>query len=444
MIRMGGVYLLSRENVITKLQIGIYLLNFAAVCLVAGIMTYSLREIVEVMDARNFLKAVQVRPWRPDTILFTSVTCYLMLVVLSGISQLWEDRGKWVRSMIMIGEIGFCIGTTLALNMNYDGLVLLVVADMIRGQKGGRQKLILLLAVTGLYTITDYNLLGRYFGMVPWDSFISYFSVSTQALLRGTRSIFVSMNLVLFILYMVLLIQGEHREKERIRFLNAQLETANLKLKAYAVEAEKNAETRERNRLAREIHDTLGHVLTGIIAGIDACITLIDISPEETRKRLVKIGDVTRQGITDVRRSVSKLRPDVLEKMELEKALTQMLEDLSHNAKAEIGFDNQVHPLKFHEDEEDVVYRVIQEATTNSIRHGHAENIYISIQKKDQWLTITVKDSGKGCEIIEKGFGLRHMEERLKILGGSLEYEGHDGFLITAKIPIRWGEEYDS
>lgn len=438
------MYLLSRENVITKLQIGIYLLNFAAVCLVAGIMTYSLREIVAVMDARNFLKAVQVRPWRPGTILFTSVTCYLMLMVLSGISQLWEDRGKWARSMIMVGEIGFCIGTTFALNMNYDGLVLLVVADMIRGQKGGRQKLILLLAVTGLYTITDYNLLGRYFGMVPWDSFISYFSISTQALLRGTRSIFVSMNLVLFILYMVLLIQGEHREKERIRFLNAQLESANLKLKAYAAEAEKNAETRERNRLAREIHDTLGHVLTGIIAGIDACVTLIDISPEETRKRLIKIGDVTRQGITDVRRSVSKLRPDVLEKMELEKALSQMLDDLSHNAKAEIGFYNQVHPLKFHEDEEDVVYRVIQEATTNAIRHGHAEKIYISIHKKDQWLTITVKDYGKGCEIIEKGFGLRHMEERLKILGGSLEYEGHDGFLITAKIPIRWGEEYDS
>lgn len=373
---------MSRENVIAKLQIGIYLLNFAAVCLVAGIMTYSLREIVAVMDAKSFLKAVQVRPWRPDTILFTSVVCYLFLVVLSGVSQLWEDKGKWVRSFLMIGEIGFCIGTTLALNMNYDGLVLLVVADMIRGQKGGKQKLILLVAVTGLYTITDYNLLGRYFGMVPWDSFISYFSISTQALLRGARSIFVSMNLVLFILYMVLLIQGEHREKERIRFLNEQLEAANIKMKAYAAEAEKNAETRERNRLAREIHDTLGHVLTGIIAGIDACITLIDISPEETKKRLVKIGDVTRQGITDVRRSVKKLRPDVLEKMELEKALTQMLQDISHNTEAEITFDNQVKPLKFHEDEEDVIYRVIQEATTNSIRHGHGQRIMISIEKR--------------------------------------------------------------
>lgn len=435
---------MSRENVIAKLQIGIYLLNFAAVCLVAGIMTYSLREIVAVMDAKSFLKAVQVRPWRPDTILFTSVVCYLFLVVLSGVSQLWEDKGKWVRSFLMIGEIGFCIGTTLALNMNYDGLVLLVVADMIRGQKGGKQKLILLVAVTGLYTITDYNLLGRYFGMVPWDSFISYFSISTQALLRGARSIFVSMNLVLFILYMVLLIQGEHREKERIRFLNEQLEAANLKMKAYAAEAEKNAETRERNRLAREIHDTLGHVLTGIIAGIDACITLIDISPEGTKKRLVKIGDVTRQGITDVRRSVKKLRPDVLEKMELEKALTQMLQDISHNTEAEITFDNQVKPLKFHEDEEDVIYRVIQEATTNSIRHGHGQRIMISIEKKEKWVTITVKDDGRGCDHVEQGFGLRHMEERLKFLGGFLEYKGHNGFLITARIPIRWGEEYDS
>lgn len=59
-------------------------------------------------------------------------------------------------------------------------------------------------------------------------------------------------------------------------------------------------------------------------------------------------------------------------------------------------------------------------------------------------MTITVKDDGRGCDHVEQGFGLRHMEERLKFLGGFLEYEGHNGFLITARIPIRWGEEYDS
>ena len=143
-------------------------------------------------------------------------------------------------------------------------------------------------------------------------------------------------------------------------------------MKEFAVEVEKNAEVRERNRLAREIHDTLGHSLTGIVAGIDACLTMIDISPEATKQQLTKIGNAARQGMTDVRRSVSKLRPDALEKLELEDAIIKMLQDTSAASGTDIRFENEVKPLKFHEDEEEVIYRVVQEATTNAIRHGHA------------------------------------------------------------------------
>ena len=110
-----------------------------------------------------------------------------------------------------------------------------------------------------------------------------------------------------------------------------------------------------------------------------------------------------------------------------------------------ISFEKQVRPLKFHEDEEEAVYRVIQEASTNAIRHGHAARISICIAKKDQWLTVQVKDNGCGCEKVEKGFGLKHMEERLKLLGGKLSWDGsRTGFVIRAEIPIRWGEGYSS
>jgi len=336
----------------------------------------------------------------------------------------------------------FCIGTTIAMNMNYNGLVLLVVADMVRGQKGSRQKVILGIAVVCLYTIVNYNLTGSYFNMIPWESYLTCFRTSTQAFLKGLLSVFSSMNLVLFILYMTMLIQGEYRERERFQTLNEQLEEANKKLKEYAVEAEKNAEVRERNRLAREIHDTLGHSLTGIVAGIDACLTMIDISPNATKQQLEKISNAARQGMTDVRRSVSKLRPDALEKLELEAAIIKMLQDTGAASGTDIQFQNQVKPLKFHEDEEEVIYRVVQEATTNAIRHGHAKKIWIHISKAEQWLTITVKDNGAGCDSVHEGFGLKHMEERLSLLDGSLKYDGKDGFLITARIPIRWGEEY--
>lgn len=432
----------SRENTITKLQIGAYLLNLAAVCLVAGTMNRSILEIVRSMKASAFLNRLQARPWNPGMLLAAAVGCYLCLVCFSCLGQLWEDKSRWARWAMMGAEILFCVGATIAMNMNYDGLVLLVVADMIRGQKGSRQKLILGAGVIALYALVDYNLMGGYLGMVPWESFLGAFGPRIQALLRGIKSVCVSVNLVLFILYMAMLIQGEYRERERIQTLNLQLEEANRKLKLYAAEAERNAETRERNRLAREIHDTLGHALTGIVAGIDACLTILDLSPEAARTQLEKIGEVARQGIRDVRRSVSKLRPDALEKLELEEAILKMLEDLTDTAGVKVSFQNEVTPFHFHEDEEDVIYRVLQEASTNAVRHGHADQIWIQIRKKEQWLTIEVKDNGIGCGQVKKGFGLKHMEERLALLGGSLEYESREGFFICARIPIRWGEEF--
>lgn len=433
---------MNRESVISKLQQAVYLLNLAAVCLVSGIMAYSMYRIVDAMQAEQFLNLIGKCPARPEAIVLTAVACYFCQVFFSSVSQLWESKRRTVRWLILFMEVVFCILATLAMNMNYNGLILLVVADMVRGQKGSRQKIVLGIAIIGLYTILDYNLVGISFSMIPIDSFIFHFSTGIQAAIRGIISLFRSVNLVLFILYLTMLIQDEYQERERIQHLNAQLEEANQKLIKYAVEAERNAETRERNRLAREIHDTLGHVLTGIVAGIDACITMIDISPEATKKQLDKIGDVARQGMTDVRRSVSKLRPDALEKLELEDALTGMLEDMGVASGTKIMFHNEVEPFRFHEDEEEVIYRVIQEATTNSIRHGHAKRVEIIIKKENQWLTITVQDNGSGCENVETGFGLKHMEERLALLNGSLEYDGTNGFRIIARIPIRWGEEF--
>lgn len=420
-----------------------YLLNFGVVLLVSGTMVYSIFAIVDAMKAEAFLNLIQVRPWKPWTCLVMAVFCYLCMVLFSCAVQFWEKKDKMAKRVFLVMEISFCIGAVVAMNMNYNGLVLIVVTDMVRGQKGSRQKLVLGIALVGLYTIVNYNLMSSYFNMIAWDSFLTCYSASTQAFLRGVLSILTSMNLVLFILYMAVLIQGEYQERERIQQLNMQLEEANQKLKEYATEAEKNAEMRERNRLAREIHDTLGHALTGIVAGIDASMTMLDISVEATRGQLEKIGEVARQGITDVRRSVKKLRPDMLEKMDLENAMLKMLEDTGAASGAKIYFHHTVKIFHFHEDEEEVIYRVVQEATTNAIRHGHADRIWIEISKKEQWLTIQVKDNGIGCTLVEEGFGLKHMQERLSLLDGSLSYDGQDGFLVTARIPIRWGEEFE-
>ena len=101
----------------------------------------------------------------------------------------------------------------------------------------------------------------------------------------------------------------------------------------------------ERNRLAREIHDTLGHVLTGITAGADACIQMMDDSPEMARHQMELIADTARNGMNDVRRSVKALRPDSLEKETLSGALNKMCTSMAQSSGAQIQLEESLAGL---------------------------------------------------------------------------------------------------
>lgn len=254
--------------------------------------------------------------------------------------------------------------------------------------------------------------------------------------------------MILFITYVLLLVIRRTDENTKIRLLNHRLEHANDKLsvlneqlKAYASESERMAETRERNRLAREIHDTLGHSLTGIIAGTDACITMMELSPELAKKQLEVIASTARNGMNEVRRSVKALRPDALERFELEEALKNLCAEIQAASHATVDLCIQTENLRLSPDEEDAVYRTIQESLTNAIRHGKATQVSIRMSCEQRRLRIIVQDNGIGCEKVTPGFGLRHMRERLHLLNGTLQTDGTKGFRLEAVIPLRWGDE---
>ena len=252
---------------------------------------------------------------------------------------------------------------------------------------------------------------------------MTYYQTASQSILLGVKNIFTSLNMLVFLLYIISLMRIQFSENEKILNLNEQLNDANeelkqvnLQLEEYAKESERAAEARERNRLAREIHDTLGHSLTGIITGIEACTALMDVAPEATKEQLKAIAEVARQGVTDVRRSVKALRPDALEKMDLEKALIQMMEEMRFATSAEIIYECSARLNCFNEDEENIIYRIVQECITNAIRHGKAKWIKICIDRKFNILKLHIEDNGIGCSHVQKGFGLHHMEERLNLL----------------------------
>jgi Histidine kinase-, DNA gyrase B-, and HSP90-like ATPase./Histidine kinase. len=306
----------------------------------------------------------------------------------------------------------------------------------------------MLLSVAAIL-IADYQLISINFNLYSINDYIGFYDASMQQTLMACYNTVVSVNMVLFIIYCISVIQNQRGTIDEVNTLyeklskaNEDLRIANEQLKEYSKITEKMGETRERNRLAREIHDTLGHTLTGILAGLDACLTTIDISPQETKKQLEMIAGVTRQGINEVRRSVNKLRPDALERLNLESAIRKMIMEVESVSNTRITFVSEV-ALKFDADEEDAIYRVIQESITNAIRHGKATQIRIHIESVNGEIILTIKDNGVGCKEMKKGFGTRHIVERIQMLKGSVEFDGSDGFTVTARIPIRWGENYD-
>ena len=419
-------------------------LNLVIILYISMLIFTSISGCLRENTAGEFLAragSLPITAWKLPVMALCLYICCLILMQMKEVRNLnliLKVSVEVVISFWLSYILGFC----------YTGTVLLVLADTMKQFPKSTRKISFAVGIFLLYLLFNFDLLSVYFHMTSLEVYLEYFQSDVRSALLGTVNALGAMNTFVFLVYMILLVRRQMSEKEKIMSLNEQLNTANVelhranvRLEEYAKESERLAEARERNRLAREIHDTLGHALTGIITGIDACKALMEVAPEAANRQLSAIADVARQGLTDVRRSIKALRPDALEKLELEQALLQVINKMHVATNAEISFQCSARLNGFNEDEENIIYRIVQECITNSIRHGQADKIRIRIDREYNMLKIYIKDNGIGCKDIKEGFGLHHMKERLNMLQGKLEYSSRDGFAVEAQIPVRWGTE---
>ena len=433
----------KKDRYVTIFQAGMLILNILAVGLICGFIYATTNRILAHYDARTFLDSVVTIPANPKENFMICMGMMGLLVVSFALRQVWQqEHSRWIIGTLIIDAI-VCVSLVVQLNFNYNGLLLLVFANVIAYVKDGKVKMFFVAMAIAGYLVADYELLSIYTPLYSVSDYIRYYPSSTQQYLFSIYNVIISLNIILFIVYCVYVINAQRGTIEEVNQLYHELQTANEQLKEYADMSERMAQTRERNRLAREIHDTLGHTLTGITAGLDACLAIIDVAPDQTKKQLEMLSQVSRDGIKEIRRSVNELRPDALERLSLEVAIRKMVMDMSKVSDVEIYFETEEKHLKFDEDEENAIYRVIQESITNAVRHGQAKKIWITLKKIDGEILLVIKDNGIGCEEIKSGFGTKHIKERIEMLKGTVSFDGRNGFTVTARIPIRWGETYD-
>jgi len=267
-----------------------------------------------------------------------------------------------------------------------------------------------------------------------------YFIFLRDVPLEETIQVFLQIGAAMvFTLFFTYIAIREVRARAHIAQLAGELHSANLHLAEYAAQAEELAVIRERNRLAREIHDNLGHYLTVINVQLEAALAVIPENPEKAADSVQKAQKLTQEGLGAIRHSISALRESPLENQTLPAAIEQLVV-----ATSQTGLIAELEVVgPYYELEPKInltLYRVAQEGLTNSRKHARATRVWVTLDysQKDQ-VRLSVADDGVGTAVDpNEGFGLVGIRERVQLLGGETAVSATPGagFILVITIPV--------
>ena len=237
---------------------------------------------------------------------------------------------------------------------------------------------------------------------------------------------------------------AEEARKESQKLLS-ELQTAHRQLQEYAAQVEELAVAEERNRLSREMHDTLGHRLTVAAVQLEGAQRLIPRDPERAAGMVETVREQVREALGELRATVATLREPLATDLTISTALQRLVTSFDE------ATDLTVH-LALPDDLPSLpnahrlaLYRAAQEALTNVQRHAQAQQVWVSLKIQENDLMLTISDDGIGypTNTTEAAFGLRGMSERAIHLDGELHLETREGGGAQIRLILPMIEEVD-
>jgi signal transduction histidine kinase len=195
----------------------------------------------------------------------------------------------------------------------------------------------------------------------------------------------------------------------------------------------------ERRRLARELHDETGQALTSILLGLRA---LEESGSDDVGAAVGDLRELVVQTLQDVRRLAVELRPTALDDFGLAAALERLASTFSEQTGTTVELESVLGDERLPSDVETVLYRIVQEALTNVVKHAHADHVSIVLRKKEGAVTAIIEDDGRGFsggDQNDGGLGLVGMKERVELVNGRLEIESAKGAgtTLVVEVPVR-------
>jgi signal transduction histidine kinase len=221
------------------------------------------------------------------------------------------------------------------------------------------------------------------------------------------------------------------------------LELANRRLAEQAQVREQLATSRERVRLARDLHDTLAHTLAGLVVQAKVVDTLFEKDPAAARRELARAQSVARQGLEETRNAISDLRTSMVEDLGLSGALQRQVELMSQHTELQMKFEQRGEAPLLEQDCAQTLFRIAQEALNNVERHARARHVAVSLEHRllPQHETILrVQDDGVGFDVMaldDERFGLRGMRDRAELIGAHLRVDSTMGAGTTVTVTLK-------
>lgn len=298
----------------------------------------------------------------------------------------------------------------------------MIIYELILFTEGKRSRIFIGLAIASTFFINIF----KYTNLVEILSLKFWQENSLDIVLMAIYLFFYSVSLFSY--------KALRTEKKKVDRLNKELELSYKKLLDQSKKIEELTITEERNRVAGEIHDALGHSLVALNMNLDVVEKVIDKDINRVKELLKKSRALAKESMESLRRAVYALKEEDIS------LLSERLEEIIHNIQSTgtmkiiLNQDEKIEslPLEY----KNIIYISIKEAMTNSIKHGKADQINIDITLEDT-INISIKDNGLGCSKIIKGNGLLGIENRVSKINGKVSYDSMKNQGFTMEIVIQ-------
>lgn len=346
-----------------------------------------------------------------------AILLFLILLLNMQLRTLRLNK-KFIMGSIMVDLLMVGIIYNQFSGISYLPLFITVIDGIILADRKPLAIPIIVLIACGYYSVKNQNILSfvNYFILMM----VTLFAIAYQRMSQKIKEL-------------------EHLYDD-VRKYSYELENAKMQIEKITQQTENLALVKERQRISVEIHDTIGHRLTALLMQLEAGVRLLDIGQKSGRELIGESVENLRESIDVLRNTVKSIKPKEY------KNFIYSLEEMNRRFTKETGvhveFAKHGDAISLYPGVEMVLYKNTQEALTNAVRHGKANNISIHLYYLAHAIELTIQDDGKGTGSIHKGMGMNAMEERLKFIGGSLQIVSGEGFTVINRVPIEAKTEH--